>query len=68
MRYFLAACALAGSLNAAYAHDFKMRAGQDAFVFDYNFLGKTINVYESLPSDKGKPEERRRAQDESMNP
>jgi hypothetical protein len=31
----------------AEAHDFKMRVGQDTYVFDYDFYGKIIDVYES---------------------
>ncbi|THD68136.1 MAG: hypothetical protein E7813_11585 [Bradyrhizobium sp.] len=42
---------------SAEAHDFKMHAGQDAYVFDYdNFYGKIINVYETR---EGEPADER---------
>lgn len=39
---------LSGGTNA---HDFAMRVGQDTYVFDYDFRGRVINVYESLPGE-----------------
>jgi hypothetical protein len=38
-------------MGAAEAHDFKMRVGQDTYVFDYDYTGRTINVYESKESE-----------------
>lgn len=39
------------------AHDFRMHAGQDAYVFDYdNFNGRIINVYETR---EGEPQDDR---------
>jgi hypothetical protein len=51
MRWFVAACVLALGLGATSAHEFKMKAGEDTFVFDFDFNGRNINVYEILPDD-----------------
>jgi hypothetical protein len=47
MKWTLSACLFAMICGGAHARDFKMRVGQDTYVFDYGFYGKTINVYES---------------------
>jgi hypothetical protein len=47
MRCLLSACLTVLLIGAAEAHDFKMRVGQDTYVFDYDYTGRTINVYES---------------------
>ena len=47
MRWILSLCLLVIVGGAARAHDFKMRVGEDAYVFDYNFNGKVIDVYET---------------------
>ena len=36
-----------GCASVAQARDFKMNVGHDAYVFDYDFFGKKISVYES---------------------
>ncbi len=45
MKWTLSACLFVMICGGAHAHDFKMRVGQDTYVFDYVFYGKTINVY-----------------------
>src|SRR5690242_19865216 len=51
MRCILAACVFLVIQTYANAHDFKMKVGKDTFVFDFDYAGTTINVYESLPSE-----------------
>jgi hypothetical protein len=47
MRWLVVLFVLSASQGAVFAHDFKMNVGQDTYVFDYNFNGREINVYES---------------------
>jgi hypothetical protein len=46
MKAVLLACLTVLLIGAAEAHDFKMRVGQDTYVFDYDYSGRAINVYE----------------------
>lgn len=56
MRWILVLCMLVAIGTRTEAHDFKMRVGQDAYVFDYDWNGRVIGVYESRadepPSDQ----------------
>jgi hypothetical protein len=51
MRWILAVCAVICMQGPANAHDFKMKVGKDAFVFDFDYTGRSINVYEILPGE-----------------
>jgi hypothetical protein len=51
MRWILAICTGICMHGLANAHDFKMKVGTDAFVFDFDYTGRSINVYEILPGE-----------------
>ncbi len=51
MRWLFVACLVIALQNLACAHDFKMKVGKDTFVFDFDYTGKLINVYEAIPGE-----------------